>query len=354
MPKVTVLMSVYNGRRYLSDAIESILNQTWPDFEFLIINDGSTDNSREIIKSFNDPRIRLVDNSENIGLVKSLNRGLELAQGELIARQDADDISYPNRLDEQVRFLNMHPQIMLLGTGVKTIDESGKPHPVEWNVPTGLTAIRWHLMFENAFVHTSAMYRRNIVRDVLGGYDTSFARAQDYELWSRIVRKYPVENLASFLVAHRFQYLSVTKRLLLPDPPIKKIVLENLRVFLKYSDIPEQWADFIIRFQRREHFCQKTDWKQAAEMYDRIWSRYCRLYREARSNRSICLHLSTNFKWLAYYSAPRNRCVSAHIYLKARKLSQGLNKSHPSLIWYLALWVFGDRVRRIYHHLATN
>lgn len=350
MPKVTVLMSVYNGRRYLSQAIESILNQTWHDFEFLIINDGSTDNSREIIKSFDDPRIRLVDNSENIGLVSSLNRGLELAQGELIARQDADDLSYSDRLNKQVRFLERHPEIILLGTSVKTIDESGRPHPVKWEVPTGLAAIRWHLMFENAFVHTSTMYRRNIVRDIFGGYDTTFARAQDYELWSRIARKYPVENLASVLVAHRFLYPSITKRLLLPDPPINNIVLENLRVFLKSSDIPKQWADFIIRFQRREYFSKQTDWEQAFEMYDQIWNRYYQLYSEAKSDQMIKSHLASNFYWLAYYSASRCRLFSFRIYLMARMLA-GKPRGHPPFINYLALWTAGEFARNLYRRL---
>ena len=106
MHRVTVLMPVYNAELFLSEAIESILRQTWSDFEYLIINDGSTDNSRKIISSFRDPRIRLVDNPSNLGLTKSLNKGLELAEGEYIARQDADDISHPKRLERQVQFLN--------------------------------------------------------------------------------------------------------------------------------------------------------------------------------------------------------------------------------------------------------
>src|SRR3990170_6306785 len=103
-PEITVLMSVYNGERFLREAIESILNQTYRDFEFLIINDGSTDSSREIILSYNDPRIRLIDNELNIGLTRSLNKGLRLARGKYIARQDADDISFRKRLEKQVAF----------------------------------------------------------------------------------------------------------------------------------------------------------------------------------------------------------------------------------------------------------
>ena len=125
MPKVTVLMAVYNGERYLRDAVESILCQTFRDFQFLIINDGSTDNTRDLILSYDDARIVLVDSEHNVGQTRSLNRGLELAAGELIARQDADDISEPDRLAKQVAFLERHPEVALLGTWYKEIDVQG-------------------------------------------------------------------------------------------------------------------------------------------------------------------------------------------------------------------------------------
>ena len=115
-PTVTVLLSVYNGERYLRESIESILNQTFTDFEFLIINDGSTDDSRRIISSYDDPRIQLIDNEQNIGLSQSLNKGLKLARGTYIARQDADDISEPERLAKQVSYMDRNPHIALLGS----------------------------------------------------------------------------------------------------------------------------------------------------------------------------------------------------------------------------------------------
>src|SRR5580698_9685158 len=108
-PKVTVLMPVYNGEKYIKEALESILQQTFIDFEFLIINDGSTDNSVSIIKSFNDNRIRLIHNEKNSGLVYSLNKGIGLSNGEYIARMDCDDVSIPERLEKQVGFLNSNP-----------------------------------------------------------------------------------------------------------------------------------------------------------------------------------------------------------------------------------------------------
>ena len=115
-PKVTLLMSVFNGQSYLKEAIESILNQTFEDFEFLIINDASKDNSLRIIQSFDDSRIKLVHNSDNIGLTKSLNKGIDLAKGEFIARMDCDDISLPERLSMQVSFMDKNPDIGILSS----------------------------------------------------------------------------------------------------------------------------------------------------------------------------------------------------------------------------------------------
>ncbi len=125
-PKVSVIMSVYNGDKYLREAIESILNQTFTDFEFIIVNDGSTDNSLEIIESYDDERIKTINNKKNIGLTKSLNKALKFAKGKYIARQDADDVSLPNRFEKQVEYLDSHPEVALVGTSVYLIDENGK------------------------------------------------------------------------------------------------------------------------------------------------------------------------------------------------------------------------------------
>ena len=125
-PKVTVLMSVYNGERFLREAVECILNQTFRDFEFLIINDGSTDGTRDIILSYKDSRIRLVNNKDNVGLTKSLNKGLAMSSGELVARQDSDDISSLHRLAQQVNFLDSHPEVVAIGSQIKAIGIHGQ------------------------------------------------------------------------------------------------------------------------------------------------------------------------------------------------------------------------------------
>lgn len=199
-PKVSVLMSVYNGARYLRVAIDSVLNQTFEDFEFVIVDDGSTDDSIEILSTYKDPRIRLISNEENIGLTHSLNIGLEIVQGEYVARMDPDDICVPERFERQVGFLDSHPEIGVLGSQMTVIDETGTPlRPFE--VPTSHSMIVWTLFFKRAFGHPSVMLRKKIV-DNVGGYDESYQYAQDYGLWIRLLGKTQFSNLPEALVLY--------------------------------------------------------------------------------------------------------------------------------------------------------
>jgi glycosyltransferase involved in cell wall biosynthesis len=209
MPKVTVLMAVYNGDRYLRETIESILAQTFQDFEFLIINDGSRDATREMILSYDDPRIRLVDNDYNLGLTPSLNKGLKLAAGEFIARQDADDISEPERLAKQVAFLETHSEVALLGTWYKEIDAQGNLIG-NGKLPCDCTQIRWDILFYCPFVHSAVMLRKSTVLEQIGFYDEAFIYAQDYDFWSRIARSLPVANLSEYLMKLRINPSSMT------------------------------------------------------------------------------------------------------------------------------------------------
>ena len=124
-PRITVLMSVYNGEKYLKEAIDSVLSQTFKDFEVLIINDGSIDKTSKILKTYKDPRIRIINNKKNIGLTKSLNKGLKLARGEYIARMDDDDVSKPNRLEKQFEFMEKNSKYAVVGSFIEIIDSKG-------------------------------------------------------------------------------------------------------------------------------------------------------------------------------------------------------------------------------------
>jgi glycosyltransferase involved in cell wall biosynthesis len=202
-------MSVYNGQQYLREAIASILAQTLQDFEFLIVDDGSTDKSREVILSYDDARIQLFENQGNLGLSRSLNMGLEMAKGEYIARQDADDISEPERLAKQVAFLESHPEVALLGTWYKKIDSEGN-FIGKRELPCDYTEIRWSLLFFCPFIHSAVMLRKDAVLKQIGFYNEALAYSLDYELWHRIACRLSVANLDKYLVRYRITPWSMT------------------------------------------------------------------------------------------------------------------------------------------------
>lgn len=207
-PRVTVLLPVYNGEGHLRESLESILSQTFEDFELLVIDDGSTDRSASILASCEDPRLRVVRNRTNIGLPRTLNRGIGLARGEFIARQDADDISDVRRLEKQVAFLDAHPEISLVGSAFAEIDSYGVVGE-KVVLPTAPDEIRWDLFFYCTFIHSAVTIKRQVLRSV-GGYDDAYAYAQDYELWTRLSKTEEMANLESCLVWYRVSDASMT------------------------------------------------------------------------------------------------------------------------------------------------
>jgi glycosyltransferase involved in cell wall biosynthesis len=198
---ITVLMSVFNNAAYLREAIDSILNQGFTDFEFLIIDDASTDSSKEIILHYHDTRIRLIENERNIGLTKSLNKGLREAKGEYIARMDADDISLPDRLAAQHAFLQQNPDVGVVSSWVQVIDEQGN-NLRYWSTPLSAEAIYYKLNFRNCLAHAAAMFRKEIVL-AQGGYNENIAHAQDYELWFRLSKMTKICQLDRVLLKWR-------------------------------------------------------------------------------------------------------------------------------------------------------
>jgi len=208
-PKVTVLMSVYNGAKYIREAIDSILNQTFKDFEFLIIDDGSTDSSAEIIRSYSDPRIRLIQNEKNIGLTRSLNNCVKLARGEYIARQDADDISFPHRLERQVRFLDEHENVGVVSSSIVKINEGGEEIGT-WRLSTDNDVIKQNLMRDiNQFSHPSSMFRKKCAERV-GAYREQLKASEDYDLWLRIAEEFEVSNIKEPLCKYRVRPDSIS------------------------------------------------------------------------------------------------------------------------------------------------
>lgn len=194
-------MTVHDGMPYLPQAIESVLEQTWTDFEFLIVDDASTDESRQVVGSYRarDPRIRLLVNEENLMQTRSLNRGLAEARGALVARMDADDLSYPERFERQVAFLDAHPDVVAVGVNFRLVDADGRLTGRSWN-PSSDVAIRWKQLFRCPIACGSLLFRKTVIWDELGGFNPDIAIAQDWELWSRVPRDHKLANLPDVLL----------------------------------------------------------------------------------------------------------------------------------------------------------
>ncbi|MEM6885413.1 MAG: glycosyltransferase family 2 protein, partial [Verrucomicrobiota bacterium] len=181
---VSIVLSVYNGEAFLADALESLLVQSYDAFELIIVDDASSDHSPGIIREFaaRDSRIQVIQNTANLGLTVSLNKGLKQAQGKWIVRQDADDLSRPDRIEKQVSFLEAHPDIVMVGACYESIDESGNKLTTR-KIPLSDEEIRWEMLFQNPFIHSAVCFRRLNPEGNPYLYDESFSCSQDYRLW---------------------------------------------------------------------------------------------------------------------------------------------------------------------------
>lgn len=210
-PLISVIMSAYNAEHFLREAIDSILNQTYDNFEFIIIDDASTDSSKSILRSYNDQRIRLHLNKENLGLTRSLNIGLTLAKGSYIARQDADDVSYPERFQKQLDFFRANPGLAILGTQANYIYEDGQlAKGFRINKPLTNTGLHFSLTYDSPFVHSTVMFRSRIIPGKLRGYNEQFRTNQDFELWSRAAVDLSMANMGEILLNFRIVKTSVS------------------------------------------------------------------------------------------------------------------------------------------------
>lgn len=190
-PQISVILPAYDVEKYLGKAVQSILDQTFTDFELIIINDGSVDGTLSVAKSFTDPRIRVIDNGKNVGVSAARNVGIENSNGEFIAVQDGDDYSHPTRLQMQIDFMQANLNIALVGSGGDFINSDGD---LIRQVQMPISPTYESLKNRNEIISASVMIRKSILDDV-GFYNPHFKAAEDYELWLRISKKYPIANL---------------------------------------------------------------------------------------------------------------------------------------------------------------
>lgn len=237
-------MPVYNGEKYLKEAIESILNQTFKDFEFLIINDGSTDSSIKIIKSFSDSRIILIENNQNMGQSKTLNKGLSLARGEYIARMDQDDISLPDRLLTQVDFLEKNINIDIVGGGYQLF---GKEDNRKIFLPSSSIKLAWKFLMNTYLCHPSVMFRRSVLKTIQYYPQTI---SEDFAFFSKIIQKYRGSNIKKILINYRQHNTNVsTIQSEKINISVRETFLKNFQFYTNSLDGSEIFYNFYFKYK---------------------------------------------------------------------------------------------------------
>jgi glycosyltransferase involved in cell wall biosynthesis len=205
-PKISVIMPVYNSGLYLKQAIDSILNQSFRDFELFVIDDASTDNSVSIIRSYEDNRIELIAKPKNTGYTDSLNLSIPRANGKYIARMDSDDIALPERFERQVHFMDHNPDVLIVGSAYKVIDSDFTYHP-----PVGCEQVKLNALMESPLAHPTVLMRNEIFSQYGLRYNKHFEPTEDYDLWTRVLEYGKIDNLPEVLLHYRHHAIQVSK-----------------------------------------------------------------------------------------------------------------------------------------------
>lgn len=207
-PEITVLMPVHNGEAFVREASESILSQTFRDLELLVVDDASTDQTVKILGSLNDPRVRIIESRERLRFSGALNLGIEHAAGAFLARMDGDDIALPNRLELQHNYMLEHPEVGLCGGLATTF---GMREGLFFRPPLSHGEILSYMLFDCPFVHPTVMLRRDVMERHRLRYDATYCPTDDYELWRRAARLFPVANINQVLLRYRVHAASLTQ-----------------------------------------------------------------------------------------------------------------------------------------------
>ena len=302
-------------------AIETILNQTYRDFEFLIINDCSSDESRDVILGYDDLRIRLIDNDVNIGQTRSLNEGLKHTRTELVARIDADDVSHPTRLEKQFRFLEAHPEVAIVGINMHRIDARGRVIGKLARPPLD-HQIRWMQFFETPISGGAAMYRKSVVWDELGGYDASIRYSQDWELLWRVPRRYKLASIPEFLLDARSHAAAANSAMLEKvHLEIRSIYHANMPLVLGADVESLVWQQQIDMLS--EGVVQRRIRHPGLlfRLIQTLFERFCKIYPAAVDDPVVLDTLSTQFFRVVEWSRLRKSSDALRVLRSAWKIT---------------------------------
>ncbi|MFC1775252.1 glycosyltransferase family 2 protein [Patescibacteria group bacterium] len=294
-PIVTVLMPVYNGEEYLKEAIDGVLNQTFTDFEFFILNDGSTDNGENIIKSYTDPRIKLINSDKNRGQAEIINEALDIVQSKYVVRVDCDDICLPKRLQTQVDFMDKNPEIGISGTWAKVMGKQTKKYI---KPPSDFEKIKVTMLFNTAMMQPSTIMRREMLDKYNLRYDKTFKYSGDYEFWTRAIQYFPITNIKKVLFLYRMHEKSVSnlysdiqkqnslknklnqlKKINVIPSEEELIIHQNIYKPIEYKiddflNQTETWLVKLINQNKKIKYCEEL---QFSEIISKRWLKVCNI-----------------------------------------------------------------------------
>lgn len=261
---ISVVMPVYNEEKYLKETIDSILNQTYTDFEFIIVNDGSTDRTDEIILSYKDKRIVYLKNETNLQIVKTLNKGIKCAKGKYIARMDADDISLPERFEKQTAFMESNPEIGVCGTWVQIFGDNKITRTRKY--PTASNEIKMALMFYSPIVHPSVFIRKSLFDKY--AYTEDYEKAEDYYLWYQVKNNFNFANLPQVLLKHRLHGEQTSTLFSNPQLSLSK----QIRI-MGINDLGIEPTGNEITIHEAVSMCQTVDLQDAEAWMEKLYNK---------------------------------------------------------------------------------
>jgi glycosyltransferase involved in cell wall biosynthesis len=321
-PKVTVLMPVYNGARYLRAAIDSVLAQSLADFELLVVDDGSSDESVAIARAIADPRVKVMAGHGRRGLPGTLNLGLKAAAGEYIARLDQDDIARHDRFEKQAAWLDARPEVALVGSLARLIDEDGR-HTGLVRRPVSAIGIRWYSFLENPLIHSSAMFRRGVAT-ALGGYDESLAISEDFDLWLRMLDAHAVENIDETLIDYRRSSTSAMAIIEADALGPRQQQLRSIMTTLIKRRLDAEFGagsftgDDAALFASFTFGVKRTDGERFLDLLERVRERFEAKWQERATGESDYWRtIAGQYDAIAFRMTPPSRAASFGIYAHA-------------------------------------
>lgn len=275
--KISVLLATYNDEKYIKEAIDSVLNQTYRDFELIIIDDGSSDSTADIISGYNDQRIIFIKNERNMGLPYSLNRGMEIAKGEYIARMDGDDICFPQRFKKQLEYMEQHPEITICGTNRLDFVGRGKNRGKRY-FPEESEALKAILLFGNPIAHSSWFIRKDDLEKYHFKYNEEFRYSQDYELIYRVLKKCKIACVQAILLKYRVKEIINSDR----RHKDKEYTIRIFRKIMKELELSINENDFDLIFGLENDYLDFSNMERMTFLFRKIicHNRKCRVFQQ--------------------------------------------------------------------------